>query len=274
MDIDTNNEHLRGIFQMFGEELVAIISKIEKETNMEDEQLALIVSDGIVGSLDSSVRALNVYKQNEFTDTEISMNREKLEQSRRMTPFMLDGARIDNNTKEQKYITEQLRNGGIKFEYTFYRSWIDDVGNKIETQLIDEDTITVPVEQTTINKDGITTTETINKEYILFRDYKRVASKTIVPGTSLSTVELNNLKIIADTEYVNTQKTELSASVIYNNKLKVFDSLSDLWGTLGAGGLVVPEAGWSPIFNIAKDLANVTLPTNIASFQNAIKKVD
>ncbi len=267
-----DNTNLKLIFNMFGEEVKKLVTQIHTETNMEDEHFATVVSGAVVGAMDSSVRALQVYKANSFTDTQIDLNKEKLEQTRRMTPFILDGARIDNNTKEQKFISEQIRNGGISFTYEFYRSYIDDVGNKIETNLIDQDTITVPVEQTIQNEDGTTTTQTINKEYILFRDYKRVASKTLNEGTGLSLAELQNLKIQEETDYIQSQNTQLVASVGYNNKLKVLNSLSSLWGTLGAGGFIVPETGWKPVFEIAHELGGTTLPS-LATFQTDITSV-
>ena len=267
----TTDEDLKQTFKMFGDEVKALVLDIYTTTNMEDEHFATVVSQGIVGAMDSSVRALQVYKANEATDTTIAINKEKLEQERRTTPFRLDMMRIQNNTLEQKYFTEQLRNGGVSFTYTFYRSYIDDVGNKVETQLINEDTITVDVEQTIQNEDGTQTTQTVQKDYILFRDYKRVASKVINAGTGLSTVELANLKLAAETDYIENQSGQLSASVIYNNKIKAMDSLADLFGTLGAGGLVVPDTGWGAIFSIANELTGSSLLDT--GFQSAVTKV-
>ncbi len=88
----------------------------------------------------------------------------------------------------------------------------------------------------------------------------------------LATQDLVDLKMTSEKLYIDTQKTELSASVIYNNKIKTLDSLSDLWGTLGAGGLVVPAAGWTTVFEIAKDLASTTMPI-VTDFQAGVTRV-
>jgi len=256
-NIDT--DEITRVYNSLESKVTNTLDKYLDNNDIKSEDKAIMISNTIGTLLSRSFDSLAL-------GSNLRMNEEKLEQTRRMTPFMLDGARINNDTLQQKYITEQLRNGGISFKYTFYCSYLDDDGTKVETDFIDQDTITVPVEQTTTNEDGTTTTATVNKEYVLFRDYKRVASKEITEGTSLSTVELQNNQIIAQTEYAQTQKTELSASVIYNNKLKVLSSLSSLWGTLGAGGLVVPEIGWEPVFEIASELGNTTLPS-LSSFQ-------
>jgi len=238
---------------------------------------------------------------------------------------------LDNINKEHKNTAEEIKNGKVKFNYTFYKSYYDSTNTKIDTQLIDEDSITLDVEHilsidTTTDDPryeydsqtdryyfvykGIAKANSTVKGYLsstegdtlfiadsegnyevrmrienandkatikyikdttypLFKDYKRIASKELIDGGGISSIELANYKTIADTQYVDTQNQELKNSVIYNNKIKTLDSLSDLWGTLGAGGLVVPESGWKPIFEIANDLANTTIPS-LSSFQSDI----
>ena len=181
----------------------------------------------------------------------VELKKTQVELEKRMKPFRLDQMRIDTNIKEQKHFTEQLRNGGVSFTYTFFKSYFDNDNVKVETQLINETEIVVGVDT-----------------FILFRDYKRVATKTINSGTGLSTVELQNLEIAERTNFTANQSTQLTASVIYNNKIKALDSVSDLFGTLGAGGLIIPDTGWGVVLGIVDELANTT--TSSAGFQTGI----
>lgn len=62
--------------------------------------------------------------------------------------------------------------------------------------------------------------------------------------------------------YVAEQKTQLTASVGYNNKIKALDSLADTYGTFGAGGLTLSSDMWGTYFNIVADLSGATAPTS------------
>ena len=62
------------------------------------------------------------------------------------------------------------------------------------------------------------------------------------------------LKTEADTSFVGTQETELSASVIFNNKIKALDSYSDMIGTMGAGSLTISTDMFTAFFNMVGDL--------------------
>lgn len=174
--------------------------------------------------------------------TQIDFNNEKLNLEKRKKPFVLDQMRIDTNIKEQKYFTEQLRNGGVSFTYVFYRSYFDKFGVKVETDITDLDEIIIGEDT-----------------FILFRDYKRVESKTIVAGSGLSAVELQNFKTIEETDYITNQSNQLSASVIYNNKIQAGQILADVFGTGMAGSLVVPDTGWGALFSIANELSGSSL---------------
>ena len=69
------------------------------------------------------------------------------------------------------------------------------------------------------------------------------------------------LKTEADTSFVGTQETELSASVIFNNKIKALDSYSDMIGTMGAGSLTISTDMFTAFFNMVGDL-NSSMGTN------------
>jgi len=71
------------------------------------------------------------------------------------------------------------------------------------------------------------------------------------------------LKTIADTAFVETQNTELSNSVTYNNKIKALDSYSDMIGTMGAGSLVISTDMFTTFFEMVAGLnADASTPAD------------
>ena len=62
---------LKNIFSAFSSELKTLVIGIQQETNMEDEYFSNVVSQGIIGAMDSSVRAMSVFKDNSLKDEQI-----------------------------------------------------------------------------------------------------------------------------------------------------------------------------------------------------------
>lgn len=93
-------------------------------------------------------------------------------------------------------------------------------------------------EETAANKISVsdykTMTEEVNKDIAV--DTKQF---------KINQVEEQVEKMKADTDYVNQQNTQLVRSVRYNNRVKAIDSLSDTYGTFGAGGITVSEDQWA-----------------------------
>lgn len=88
MVLDTKD--LETILDVFNTKTKDLLLQISTETNMEDEHFATVTSETIKNSFDSSVRALQIYKQNELV--------------------------------EQQILAEQIKNGGLHFTYTYYVS--------------------------------------------------------------------------------------------------------------------------------------------------------
>lgn len=63
-----DNTDLKSIFSMFTDELFTKVKDLQADTQMEDEHLATIVSEGVKSAMDSSVKALQVYKTNSLID--------------------------------------------------------------------------------------------------------------------------------------------------------------------------------------------------------------
>lgn len=81
-----------------------------------------------------------------------------------------------------------------------------------------------------------------------------VTSKTLQPGTTKSIHEYQADKMLADTNFVKEQKTQLGYSVTYNNRIKVSEKYIETLGNIALGGLSVPAAMWTTYFEMANDL--------------------
>ncbi len=224
----------------------AVIMERDAQTiiyDIQNKENTIALQDEKIKQEKNTVKLQDEKIKQEQDNTQLS--HEKLSFEKRMVEIRIEGAFKDLQTKGQKLLTEEIKNGGINFEYIFYKSYYDDDGKKVDTDNYTDDTITVD-----------------DKEYILFNDYKRIQSKTINKGNGISSVELAMYKVIEDTNFIATQSKELSASVIYNNKVKALNSLSELFGTLGAGGMIINDTGWTTIFDLVEELSNITTATD------------
>lgn len=69
-------------------------------------------------------------------------------------------------------------------------------------------------------------------------------------------------KINEDKLYVIAQKTSMIEQVEHNKSIKAMDSMADMIGTLGAGGLKPSSEMFKVYFTLNKKLTTVELPTN------------
>jgi len=69
-------------------------------------------------------------------------------------------------------------------------------------------------------------------------------------------------KLAEDILYIVAQKTSMLEQVQHNKIIKAMDSMGDMIGTLGAGGLVPGAAMFEVYFKLNKSLTNAELPTN------------
>jgi len=63
-------------------------------------------------------------------------------------------------------------------------------------------------------------------------------------------------KVIVETSYIEEQEAQLIKSVVYNNKIKAFDTIGDTYGTFGAGGINLSAGMWEVFFNMASELSS------------------
>lgn len=99
------------------------------------------------------------------------------------------------------------------------------------------------------------------KESILDRQQKRpVEVANLTKQGTLIDGQVS--KIIEDTLYVIAQKTSMLEQVGHNKIIKAMDSMGDMIGTIGAGGLVPSASMFSVYFSLNQQLTNVTAPTS------------
>ena len=121
----------------------------------------------------------------------------------------------------------------------------------------------LPKELDKLDKDIDISTEQENelKESILDRQLKRpVEVANLTKQGTLIDGQVS--KIIEDTLYVIAQKTSMLEQVEHNKVIKAMDSMGDMIGTIGAGGLVPSASMFGVYFSLNQQLTNVTAPTS------------
>ena len=121
----------------------------------------------------------------------------------------------------------------------------------------------LPKELDKLDKDIDISTEQENelKESILDRQLKRPIE--VANLTKQGTLIDNQVsKMIEDTLYVIAQKTSMLEQVEHNKIIKAMDSMGDMIGTIGAGGLVPSTSMFGVYFSLNQQLTNVTAPTS------------
>lgn len=102
----------------------------------------------------------------------------------------------------------------------------------------------------------------LNEDVLKKKEEYEVQTGTGVRQAKIDNVIAQKTKVENEALYVAEQKTQLTASVGYNNKIKALDSLADTYGTFGAGGLTMSSDMWSTYFSIVADLSGATSPSS------------
>lgn len=94
----------------------------------------------------------------------------------------------------------------------------------------------------------------------LMQSTMQLAASTV---TQQPMIDAQVSKMTEDEAFVATQKTELTNSVTYNNKIKALDAYGDMIGTMGAGSLTISTDMWTTFFNMVFDLnSSGTVPAS------------
>jgi hypothetical protein len=251
MAVDT--KELKTVFTMFSEEIKILVTDIKEETQMEDEHFSTVVSQAISSAVQNSPRALEalynvklIEEKKNIADENKQIIKQNRQFEKRLEAIKERSLTIETDTKEQKKIAEEIKNGYVFFTYTYERYYLDDNNNKVELTGHTEETITID-----------------DNVYDTYLDFSRIISKEFSgTGTTKSLSEIQLEKAQRDSDMIKTQEIELRASVVYNNKIKALDSMADTYGTFGAGGLTVSSDMWKVYFEQIKSLTNISLPAS------------
>lgn len=78
---------------------------------------------------------------------------------------------------------------------------------------------------------------------------------TKTKSSKIALASLQVMKLSNESALIAEEKTQLIASIEYNKKIKVLDTLGSTFGTGLAGGMVMPTSGWTVLFDICDDLS-------------------
>ena len=153
----------------------------------------------------------------------------------------------------------------INLENTLLQKQIDNIANEIETR-------TSSNTKDLLIKDK--QVERLDKEILLLDAQEDEMQQSILDRQQKRPVEVANLtkqgtlidgqiaKMTEDKLYVIAQKTSMIEQVSHNKIIKAMDSMGDMIGTLGAGGLIINSAMFGVYFRLNKLLTNQDEPTS------------
>lgn len=114
----------------------------------------------------------------------------------------------------------------------------------------------------------------LDKEIDTQTEQERELKESILDRQGKRPIEIANLtkqgllidkqvgKLTEDILYVTAQKTSMIEQVQHNKVIKSMDSMGDMIGTLGAGGLIPGAAMFEVYFNMNKSLTGQELPSS------------
>ena len=216
---------LSTIYDNFLQKGLNALTQLQKDTEMEDEQLASASSNIIIGAMQNSVGALETLKRVELLelqkDTEVKKALD-----------IVSTTAVRDAQSEQELLNKASE-----------KARIDEQTSLITKQVDTETQKALDIVSTTAVRDAQSEQDLLNK----------AAQKTLIDNQVL--------KIIKDTAMTDEQRKQLILSVTYNNKIKALNSYGNMIGTMGAGGLVISSDMWSRFFTMVKGL-NTDISSN------------
>ncbi|MDX9743891.1 MAG: hypothetical protein RBT59_08750 [Arcobacteraceae bacterium] len=149
----------------------------------------------------------------------------------------------------------------------FYSQMTADTITKVFDQsiLLVERSHKLPKELNKLDKDLDVATEQENelKESVLDRQQKRPVEVSNLTKQGVL-IDRQIDKIIEDKNYVVSQRTSMLEQVQHNKIIKAMDSMGDMIGTIGNGGMIPSSAMFGVYFRLNKLLTNEAEPTSYA----------
>jgi len=254
---------LSSVYDEFLKKGLDQLKELQKDTEMEDEQLANTASNIIVGAMQNSVSALEALKRVELLDLQKETEAKKAldiasstsvrdaQSKQDLLNKASEKARIDEQTA---LITKQAESEAKKALDIASSTSVRDAQSK-------QDLLNKASEQARIDEQTALITKQAESEAkkaldIVSSTSVRDAQSTkdlLVKAEQIAMSKVQQEKVKADGSFVSTQETQLKYSVIYNNRLKTLKNYSDTLSNIGLGGFVIPSSMWSTYFDMAND---------------------
>ena len=240
---------LKSLYDDFLTKGIERLAKLQETTQMEDEFLATASSNVIVGAMTNSIQALETLKRSQLIDKQIDTEIKKaldvasstsVRDAQSSQDILNKAAQVTLMTKQAETETNKALDVASSTSVRDAES-SQDISNK-------KDEITI--KQNLANADiGIKTQQElaekiknggINFAYSIDSEGKIISKSMTTVGTGKSIYEYQTDKLMGDTDFVKEQKTQLTNSVVHNNRLKTLDSYKGYLGDIGLGGFVIP----------------------------------
>ena len=208
---------LSTVYDEFLDKGLAELKQLQKDTEMEDEQLASAASNVIIGAMQNSVGALETLKRVELLELQKDTEAKK-------ALDIVSTTAVRDAQSEQDLLNKASEKARIDEQTALITKQVDSETNKA-----------LDIASSTAVRDA------------------QSAKDLLVKDEQIAMSQVQQAKSTADTAFVTEQKTQLGYSVIYNNRLKTLKNYSDTLSNIGLGGFVIPSSMWSTYFNMAND---------------------
>ena len=262
------------IYDSFLEKTTSKLMQLQKDMQMEDEQLATVLSSVIAEAMQNSVNLLDVIKKSELIDKQILdvASTTAVRDAQSAKDLLLKDKQLET---EDKRILDIASTTAVRDAQSTKDLLLKD------KQLETEDKRILDIASTTAVRDAQSTKDLMLKDKQIATEEKRIldiASTTAVRDAQSakdlqtkqeqyrklflenggengkSTAVYQQEKLAADTAFVTEQRVQLGYSVVYNNRIKSLDNYSDMIGNLGVGGFVISEDMWTTYFKMINDI--------------------
>ena len=262
--------------------------KLQAETQMEDEFLAPASSKIIIGAMQNSTQAYETLKRGLLLDRQATTEEKKALDIASSTTVRDEQSAKDLLVKDEQislYIVQQdteekkaldlVSSTAVRTAQSAKDLLVkDEQINISKLQQFTEAKRTLDIASSTTVRDAqsakdlsVKTSDIgrMDAQKSLINAQKATEDKKALDVVSVTALrdynklkdgalkDAQKLKVDADVAFTTEQKTQLSYSVIYNNRLKTLQNYSNVIENIGMGGFVIPTAMWNTYFSMVND---------------------
>lgn len=214
------------------------------------------------------VTATNMFYKNTLENIESSLNSLSITDEKKSEMIVLLNSNLATSTisktmDQATIICDKVSK--INLENSLLQKQIDKIENEISinNQTLTKDLVIKDKQAARLDKeiDLIDSQQDESHENVLDRQQKRpIEVANLTKQGTLIDGQISKLN--EDKLYVISQKEKMIEQVEHNKIIKAMDSMGDMIGTLGAGGLIINSAMFGVYFRLNKLLTNQDEPTS------------